>query len=499
MRVRAVYLVAAVAAVLVSTTIPAGAARQVLIKGRGWGHGLGMSQYGAFGRALSGASAQKIVTHYYSNSTVERQRMPDNVRVGLLQFRSSVGIDPKRGGRGRGRIVFKVKGRNGIVAEGGSTASFRVLPSIGGGSRLIKNGTLVRSGGSTVFGSSRRPLTAVYSRFGSRVRVESKSYDVDDGKIEFISFASGSCASGRCLSVVLSIGMQRYLYGLAEMPSSWPLAALQSQAMAGRTYAFEKIRRIGQHRFGCDCAVFDSTLDQAFTGDAHRINSGPFWPRWKRAVASTDGEVIVHRGNPIQALYSSSSGGHTENNHNVFGGTQIPYLRGVPDGKDFAEGANPNFRWRVSMAYQTFSSRLNAAYGTGTLRRFRLKRPFGVSGRVTIVKSRRRGGARVVGSRGDVRVSGLSLRSALGLRDTWFRVEVRRTAATTQGSQATGRVGSFDDAIVLAARDDVTTVREPRVSACGAVLGSSVRDRTTRWRLEGGTIVEGPRGVEVHC
>jgi SpoIID/LytB domain protein len=229
--------------------------------------------------------------------------------------------------------------------------------------------------------------------------------------------------------------MQKYLYGLGEVPSSWPQATLRAQAIAGRTYALEKIRRSGQHRYPCSCAVYDSTLDQAYIGDAKRTGSGVYWDDWKRAVDRTRSRVILFRGDPIQALYSSSSGGHTENNENVWGGAAIPYLRGVGDGPDRVS-ANPNHTWSVSMRWRTFENKLQAAYGIGNLEAFRLIRPFGVSGRVTVVKPNNTGGVRIRGSRRTVRVSGWSVRSALGLKDTLFRVEIIRTTASSSPTVA---------------------------------------------------------------
>ncbi len=135
--------------------------------------------------------------------------------------------------------------------------------------------------------------------------------------------------------------------------------------------------------------------------------------------------MILHRGTPIQALYSSSSGGHTENNENVWGGTPLPYLRGVPDAPDDVD-ANPNHTWKFSMSWKDFENKLQRSYKFGKLKGFKLVKPFGVSGRVTVVKSNNSGGVKIVGSSDTVRTSGWSIRSALSLKDTLFRVAIRR-------------------------------------------------------------------------
>jgi SpoIID/LytB domain protein len=218
--------------------------------------------------------------------------------------------------------------------------------------------------------------------------------------------------------------MQKYLFGLGEVPASWPAAALEAQAIAGRTYAFSKIKRLGQHLSPCDCAVYDSVADQAYTGDTKRTGSGQYWAAWKNAVSNTNRKVILYDGDPIQALYSSSSGGHTEHNENVWGGAAIPYLRGVLDKADKV-AANPNHKWSVNMTWGALRQKLDAAWGIGRLRRFKLIKPFGVSGRVTVVKSSSEGGVKIVGSKKTVRADGWDIRQTLGLKDTLFRLSTK--------------------------------------------------------------------------
>ena len=419
-------IVLSVTAMLALLPAPALAGRTVVISGGGWGHGIGMSQYGAYGRALKGQSASEILEHYYSGARVRTKNMPARVRVGLLEGRSSISATSSGFSSGKGRVVFKVAGGM-RVASGDAGANWRVVPSSTGGMRLYKNGNRITRDGKSVFGSPNHVLVAQYERFHSLIRIKEKANNYAFGRMNFGTYSSGSCGD-YCLRLVLKVSMQKYLFGLGEVPASWPQASLRSQAIAGRTYAFEKVKRSGQHRYPCDCAVYDSTYDQAYIGDAKRTGSGSYWDDWKRAVTATRSKVILHKGAPIQALYSSSSGGHTENNENVWGGSPFPYLRGVPDGPD-AVAANPNFKWRVSMGWRAFSSKLNSAFNTGGLKRFRLLKPFGVSGRVTVVKGPDRGGVRIVGSNRTARASGWGIRTALGLKDSLFRVDVRYDAA----------------------------------------------------------------------
>jgi SpoIID/LytB domain protein len=401
---------------------PASAETTVVIDGGGWGHGIGMSQYGAYGRALKGKSATDILEHYYSGAKVSTGDLPKRIRVGLLQYRSSISATSTPLAEGStGRVVFRTGDDK--IADGPKGTTWRVEPSTTGGMRLYRNDTQVKRGGVSVFGTPEQPLKAFFEPYGSILRINEKSQGYAYGTMEFASYATERCEAGYCLRLVVSLPMQKYLYGLGEVPASWPGAALRAQAIAGRTYAFDKTIRSGQRRYPCDCAVYDSTLDQAYIGDGKRSGSGEYWDDWKAAVDETNGQVILYDSVPIQALYSSSSGGYTENNENVWGGTPIPYLRGVRDGAD-AVDANPNHTWSVEMSYSSFEDKLNAAYGTGSVQSFELLKPFGVSGRVTVVQSETAGGARIVGDRKTVRASGWSLRAALGLKDTLFRVEI---------------------------------------------------------------------------
>ena len=411
----------------VVVAVPAQAARTVTITGGGWGHGIGMSQYGAYGRAKAGRSAREILQHYYSGARVTAADTPRRVRVGLLEYRSSVSASSVARTSDGGRMIFKVKGTRRPIARGGSSARWRIEPSSTGALRLFKNGTRVRKDGRSVFGSPSRPLVAVYERFGSMIRINEKGIEYAHGVMEFGSFQTSRCNPGYCLRAVVTLPMQKYLYGLGEVPFSWPQAALRSQVIAARTYAFEKISRLGQHRQPCDCALYDSTMDQVYSGDSKRVPSGDYWDDWTAAVDATKKRVILYAGTPIQALYSSSSGGHTEHNELVWGGIPLPYLRGVPDKAD-QNPANPNHTWKVEMSYAAFQSKLNAAYGVGTVERFVLVRPVGVSGRVTVVRPDNTGGVRIVGSEKTVRTSGWSIRSALGLKDSLFRVQITSDA-----------------------------------------------------------------------
>ena len=393
----------------------ASAAVTVKITGGGFGHGVGMSQYGAYGQALAGRTSRQILTHYYRGTRV-RDVDVARVRVGLLQQADAVSLSSSAGDSGSGFIRFKVLGEAATVAEGRAGVSWTLAAGRKGGVVLHRNGRRV----GTQWGDVDHPLVVKYARFGSLVRITEKARSYAYGRMEVGAYPDNSCPTGYCLRAVVQLPMQSYLYGLGEVPASWPAEALEAQVIAARTYAYRKHVTTGDQRRPCDCTILDSSAEQVYLGDERRIQSGSYWTRWTKAVDDTARLVVLYQGSPINALYSASSGGHTENNESIWGGSPVPYLRGVADPYD-GISANPYHRWSVSMRWRRFSSKLDASFGTGALKRFAIRSPLGVSGRVTAVINGE-GGVRISGSDRTVIVSGLSVKSALGLKDTLFRV-----------------------------------------------------------------------------
>ncbi|HEX2057548.1 MAG TPA: SpoIID/LytB domain-containing protein [Actinomycetota bacterium] len=414
---------------LVATIVPAAPAlaeRTVTITGGGWGHGIGMSQYGTLGRAQRGDGHKQILQHYYSGAQVTTVEIPGHIRVGLLQGRSAISVTVEPHRDGGDTAVVRVQGTKGIVAQGRAGTTFRIEASSTGGMRLYKDGDRVKSDGRSVFGDPAHRLLLVYEKHGTRIDPADKSNDYALGRIDFGTYKTDGCAAGYCTRMVVRLPMQKYLYGLGEVPASWPHAALRVQAVAARTYAYDKLKRYpNQDRYPCDCAVFDSTYDQVYSGDGKRLGSGEWWDDWQGAVDDTKGQVVLYAGQPINALYSSSSGGHTEDNENVWGGTPLPYLRGVPDKPD-SVASNPNHEWDAeTMSWSAFGNKLDDLYGIGDLQEFEVVGPRGVSGRVTPVnEATGRGGVRIRGSKKTVRVDGWDFRVDFGLLDTLFYVKV---------------------------------------------------------------------------
>ncbi|MDE3069293.1 MAG: SpoIID/LytB domain-containing protein [Acidobacteriota bacterium] len=213
--------------------------------------------------------------------------------------------------------------------------------------------------------------------------------------------ALGRVARGRKVRVLLGgrvvrIGLERYVRGVvaAEMPASWPMAALEAQAVASRTYA------LTDHAGGGAFDVYADTRSQVYGGRAAET------ARTNAAVAATAGEVVTYGARPAITYFFASSGGITENVQDGFPGAQAePWLRGVPDPYD----GGPLHRWKVRMGFAEAAARLAGLVrgrfeGIEVLRR-------GFSPRVV--------SAEVLGSEGPAEVSGPELEARLGLDSTW--------------------------------------------------------------------------------
>lgn len=404
-------LLIATALVLASARPASGAGQDVSFDGGGWGHGIGMSQWGARGFAANGWSANQILTHYYQGTTIAGAESPNPVRIGLLHDQSSLAGSTSQGG------TVSCDGGSAVAVPAGGWTYY----PIGNGSGGVL-GQFRKSDGATVMNCGGK-ITLAYLPGTLTVSGTGNSYR--HGTLE-LSVRPGT-GLVRAVAQIFAEGdnpaIDVYLYGLGEMPSSWPREALRTQAIAGRTYALEKIARLGQHRTSpaCDCALVSTVYDQAYVG--YDKETAAYGSQWVEAVQSTRFLTVKHNGGLIQAYYSSSSGGATENNELVWGGTPLPYLRGVGDPYD-GTGGNPNFRWSVRFTWSALQAKLNAAADTavGTLQGIQVVSPTGTSGRVIPVQSDGSGGVRIVGSSGTKRVSGDRLRGVLGLKSTLFTI-----------------------------------------------------------------------------
>ena len=366
------------------------------IEGGGFGHGVGMSQYGSRGMADAGFGYADILRHYYSGASVGRGGGFSPLRIWLADDTTEPVETNLTAG---GNVEFHNNNQLVATMTSGQTARVAV---VNGAFEIFVNGNKVAG----PVGGAGSNLHVHFENGGGPIRVDKTGYRYRYGVLDL--FASTT----RLRIVLADLSMQEYLYGLGEVPSSWPSNALKAQVVAARTYAAEKQARLGNNRSDCSCTLWTDVRDQNYTGYEKEVSTGG--DLWKAAVDQTPDEVITYNGALIQAFYSSSSGGHTENSENVFF-ESLPYLRGVPDPHD-STPSNSLHRWSRDISRADLQNWLNTSTSTsvGTLDRIEFVPPFGVSGRVTRYFSNNdQGGVRIIGSGGTKRVSGDTFRGVV--------------------------------------------------------------------------------------
>ncbi|MBV9309485.1 MAG: SpoIID/LytB domain-containing protein [Solirubrobacterales bacterium] len=350
------------------------------IRGGGDGHGIGLSQYGAYGYALHGKDYKFILRHYYRGTSL--------ARVG-------------------GRTVRVLLAGGGGPFSGVSRAGNKRLdPRKSYSVRPNADGTLslVGANGKQI-GRFASPLTVsgpgAVSLAGSLYR----------GAIEFRAGSGG-------LQVIERVGLEDYVRGVisAEIPAGWSAEALKAQAVAARTYA------ITTKAGGATFDVYPDTRSQMYRGVAAETAATD------AAVAATRGQVVTYSGRPVVTYFFNSSGGHTENIEDVWSGSQPqPWLKGVNDPYDDA-GGDPYHRWGQQMSPAAAAAKLGSLV-KGSLRGIQVVQ-HGSSPRVLR--------AEVVGTRGRSSVSGSDLQHTFGELTTYMEFT---TISTYSGRGATRRPG----------------------------------------------------------
>ncbi|MCA1839220.1 MAG: SpoIID/LytB domain-containing protein [Actinomycetota bacterium] len=367
--------------------------------GAGYGHGVGLSQYGSKGMAEAGYSYAQILQHYYQSTTLSTAAQP-SLRIHI----ADVGYGPSN-------LSFYTSS-NVVVTIEGSTISYQVNAPTSGNPAVFSADAnyLYLSQGPNLIAQTAGTLVLHFdseldSGVSSLIHLFPPGNRYAHGRLEITRQTSVS----KMRAVMKDLPMEKYLYGLGEVPSSWPMETLKSQATAARTYAYEKVTRLGQNRSACSCGLYSSTADQNYVGYEKEAGSG--FANWKSGVDSTAGQLVTYAGNAIQAYYSSSSGGFTENSENVFGSAQ-PYLKGVRDPWD--EQTSPYRSWARAFSGTDLERWLNARSETapGGLFGLEIRAPYGVSGRVS--RKAFGGGIRILSNSGPAKdVDGETFRQVI--------------------------------------------------------------------------------------
>jgi SpoIID/LytB domain protein len=310
--------------------------------GSGFGHGVGLSQYGAKGQALEGKSATEILKYYFPQAEVTPVVDTATISVNIAHKVSALSI------------VIPATDSATVAID---TAVATSLPQNSPLNFAVSGRSIIGPGGIGRTWTIRwnNPQSIVSVNFGKT------KFQVAHGYLR-LKAVNAPGIGFRIEATNLLRLRDQYLYGIAEVPSSWPAAALQSQAIASRTYALMRMNSIKK---ACDCHVYNSMYDQAFVGYS-KEGEPRFGQFWKAAVDSTlvdesRGLAITINQLPVSVFFSSSSGGITQRPVDVWG-TQIPHLISVPDPWSIDPAVNRNFAlWKKKVSQRVMAKAFGLA------------------------------------------------------------------------------------------------------------------------------------------
>ncbi len=411
---------------------PSVTATSFVFSGRGWGHGVGMSQYGALGYAEDGLPYGEILAHYYTGATLGPAPVA-KLRVLLAEAKGTVTV--------------------------ASESPFRVRD---------------------VFGKT-YPLPAGKQPLGPKLEVTGDGPTDLTGPVTFLPGKSPISLDGvayrgqlevavvaKKLNAIDVVGLEDYLAGVVprEMPAAWAAEALKAQAVAARSYA------LAHRAVGKSFDLYADVRSQVYGGipaeDA----------RATAAIEATAGEVLFYAGKIVDALFHSTSGGRTVSAQEAFG-SDVPYLVAVDDPHSDLSPVN---RWGPTPVSDV-TIRKGFSLATPVLG---LTLARGPSGRVR--------SATVTTTKGTKVVTANELRFALGLRSTW--VTALGTLALTRpgGSAVAGRPTALR-AVVKGLKNATLEQRTPtgwqvvaQRAAAGELSYQAKLTATTSFRLSAGKI-----------
>ncbi|TQL63916.1 SpoIID/LytB domain protein [Rarobacter faecitabidus] len=356
------------------------AARAFTINGSGFGHGVGMSQFGAYERAREGDSAATILRAYYTGAKVQTIAVPARIGVQVFGpepysfsgYADSANTTTFSVDRGRWRVVDP-EGNVIFPSSGIATKGMKLKLSISG-SRVKAD----------VTGSSLTPLSWTADGMILQWSGTDEFPGAGTAAVAKITGANGTYRHGvlkvsaidKRLNIVNDLPLNEYLYGIAEMPSSWGsaknqgAAALSAQAITARSYALVRMRVTaakpqGKLKAKCNCHLVDDVRDQNYTGwnkENETVGTTNYGAIWKAAVDATisgaQAQVLTHKNAPIATYYYSSSGGATANSEDVWA-TPVDYLKSVDDAQSLRAPGNAMASWTRTIA----ASRVASVFG----------------------------------------------------------------------------------------------------------------------------------------
>jgi stage II sporulation protein D len=331
MRMFKTFLIACISILLIPTAT-AETPQAFSFTGSGYGHGVGMSQMGARAHAQAGESATAILNYYYKDVVVAPIVDTQTIRVNIGHLLKSISFVSATPDSLIQIYAGEVVGPTEVAPLATFTAKQKASLRVDAqgnvtGPVTTKLMTVRWSGPNSVIAFS-QPGSAVKYRYGQmQIKVVKGAFEVTNS---------------------LSLH-DEYLWGISEMSSAWPSAALEAQVIASRSYALSKI---GAIKASCDCHVYSHIADQNFVGYSKEIEP-KIGALWKAAVIRTNIDTstsfaILANGKPIQAYYFSSSGGATQTTLDAWG-QATSYTQSVADPAGLDPKINPRFaNWKAS-------------------------------------------------------------------------------------------------------------------------------------------------------
>jgi SpoIID/LytB domain protein len=405
-------LVPIILSALILVNLPSAFAQipaSISFSGKGYGHGVGMSQIGARGLALAGDTATAIINYYYPGSEVMPLTDDQILRVNIghqltaaslksdspgasLQLISGDDIEPQVISvlAAKDSVRLTVSGKQVAITttQVGITTVLTPVDQL----TIRWSGTRYLAGIDAVLSLTHTKKTNRY-RYGQiQVKV------IKDAKL------------GNRLAIVNQVRLHdEYLWGISEVPSSWPAAALEAQAIASRSYAMSKVGKIQN---SCDCELYSSIKDQNFAGFAKEaeLKWGQIWKAAvsRTSITETTGLTVTRNAAPIRTYFGSSTGGVTETSKNAWG-SDVGYTFSVPDPWSIDPKLNPSFyRWKREIP----QSVLVTAFGLPDVASVKIL-TLNETGTVKVIEA--------ISSKGKkVKLSGETFRSRSKLPSTWF-------------------------------------------------------------------------------
>lgn len=424
--------------VLLILTVPAAAQipepfTVVTIKGKGFGHGVGMAQDGIYSMGRANKSTNDMLAAFYPGTTIAKKggqvRVVVSAAAGpeaVLTFPNGGRIDAEGDSRGfpvqaspgeQIRVAYE-NGRYVVgptpAGEGGGGGSGTTTTTAGG------SGTTTSTTGSTT--TTTQPqvtvpttsTTAAPSPPSGQPYAAQSSQPSSAGPLRATPTGGGTIAlaSGRryrgvvevksdvsALRLVNAVDVETYLKGMGEVrDGSWPAAALRAQAIAARTYALRAMSFGGEICADQRCQVY--------------LGAQAEYAAMNKAVADTSGQVVTYKGKLASTVYSANGGGHSATREEGFGteGQAYPYLRAAP------YMTRDPLPWTERVSVQDVAAALGY---TGELTDVRVARK-GPSGRALAVE--------LQGSAGRLEVTGRVFDARLGLKSTFFNLDTGQSA-----------------------------------------------------------------------